>query len=349
MKAQVKSKLNLEQRTALQDVIPLETPFLLYVDPSSACNFRCQFCPTGHIDLIKASGYRRRVMDLQLFEKLLRDLAAFPQVLRVMRLNKIGEPLLNKNLPTMIRLAKDSGRVGHIDFATNASVFSQELLMRMVEAGLDRLNISLEGMNNEQYAEHAKVVFDFDKLVDDIRWLYPRRGNCEVTIKIPGNYLSAEDRIKFFDTFGDYCDRIFIEQLSPIWPEFDLERRAGVAASNSEGQYRETFEDKDVCTYIFYAMAINADGTVSACCPDWDQKLVVGDLHYETLRDIWHSPAMTELRRLHLQGKRRENSVCRDCGHVKYAQVDNIDAYREQLLAKLEDSEANLVGHPKDA
>ena len=339
MKAQVKSRLDLEEPTALQKVIPLETPFLLYVDPSSACNFRCQFCPTGHIDLIKASGYKRRVLSLRLFEKLLKDLEAFQQPLKVMRMNKIGEPLLNKNLPTMIRMAKDSGRVGRVDFATNASLFSPDLLMRMVEAGLDRVNISLEGISKEQYAEHAKVDFDFAKLIDQIRWLYPRRGNCEVTIKVPGNYLSAEDRIKFFDIFGDYCDRIFVEELSPIWPEFDLESRAGVTASENGGQYQQVVEDKDVCTYIFYAMAVNADGTVSACCPDWDQKLIIGDLHHETLRNIWHSPAMKKLRRLHLQGKRRDNPVCRSCGHVKYAQIDNIDAYREQLLAKLDNIE----------
>lgn len=349
MKAQVKSKLDLEKRTALQDVIPLDTPFLLYVDPSSACNFRCQFCPTGHLDLLKQSGYRRRVMNLALFEKLLRDLGAFPQALRVMRMNKIGEPLLNKNLATMIRLAKESGRVQHIDFATNGSVLSSDLLMSLVDAGLDRLNISLEGVSIEQYAEHAKVDFDFPKLVEQIRWFYPRRGNCELTIKVPGDYLSTKDREKFFDLFGDYCDRIFVEELSPIWPEFDLESRAGVKASKTEGQYRETLEDKDVCTYIFYAMAINADGTVSACCPDWDQKLVVGDLNKETLRDIWHSPEMNKLRRLHLEGRRRDNPICGACGHIKYAQIDNIDAYRERLLAKLEASEFDLAAHDEGA
>jgi radical SAM protein with 4Fe4S-binding SPASM domain len=308
------------------------------VDPSSACNFRCQFCPTGHIDLLKASEYKRRVLDLSLFEKLLKDLEAFPQALRVMRMNKIGEPLLNKNLSTMIKMAKDSGRVRYIDLATNASLFSQELLIRMVEAGLDRLNISLEGISNEQYAEHAKVDFDFLKLVEQIRSFYPHRGNCEVAIKVPASCIGEGDRTKFFDLFGDYCDRIFVEELSPIWPEFDLESRAGVKASENEGQYREALIDKDVCTYIFYAMAVNADGTVSACCPDWDQKLVVGNLRNESLRDIWHSPAMDKLRRLHLQGKRRENSVCGSCGHVKYAQIDNIDAYREQLLAKFENA-----------
>lgn len=336
MKAEVKSKLNLEKRTALQEVIPLETPFLLYVDPSSACNFRCQFCPTGHIDLVKASDYKRRVLDRSLFEKLLCDLADFPQPLRVMRMNKIGEPLLNRDLPDMIRMAKESGRVQYIDLATNASLFAPDLLTKLIEAGLDRLNISLEGMSSEQYAEHAKVDIDFPKLVEHIRWLYARRGGCEVTIKIPGNYISAEDKIRFFDVFGDYCDRIFVEELSPIWPEFDVESRAGVTVTNHKGQYRQTLEDKDVCTYIFYAMAVNADGTVSACCPDWDQKLVVGNLRQESLRAIWNSAAMTDLRRLHLQGRRRENSVCRACGHIKYAQVDNIDAFKQPLLEKLE-------------
>jgi molybdenum cofactor biosynthesis enzyme MoaA len=38
--------------------------------------------------------------------------------------------------------------------------------MSIADAGLDRLNISLEGVSKEQYAEHAKVDFDFAKLVD---------------------------------------------------------------------------------------------------------------------------------------------------------------------------------------
>lgn len=335
MKAELKSKLNLEQRSKLEELIPLETPFLLYVDPSSACNFRCQFCPTGHKDLLRASHYKRSIMDMNLFEKLVRDLEAFPLPLRVMRMNKIGEPLLNKNLPSMIELAKQSGRVEHIDLATNAALFSKDLLTRLVGAGLDRLNISLEGINKEQYREHAKVDIDFDQLVEMIRWLYPNRGNCEVTIKIPGNYLSVGDQEKFFDLFGNSCDRIFIEELSPIWPEFDVAQRAGVTVQQREGQYRQPLLDKDVCTYIFYAMAVNADGTVSACCPDWDQKLVVGDLNTQALAEIWNSEAIRALQVQHLRGQRRDNPVCRNCGHIRHAQVDNIDTHREFLLRKL--------------
>lgn len=344
MKAEIKSKLNLEQREKLEELIPLETPFLLYVDPSSACNFRCQFCPTGHRDLVKGSRYKRSVMSLGLFEKLIHDLEAFPQPLKVMRMNKIGEPLLNKNLPAMIAMAKQSLRVRHVDLATNGALFSQQLLAQLIEAGLDRLNISLEGVSREQYLQHAKVDIDFDAMVEIIRWLYGQRGNCEVTIKIPGNYLTAADRQKFYDLFGDYCDRIFVEELSPIWPGFDVEQRAGVKIQKREGQYRQPLLEKAVCTYIFYAMAVNADGTISACCPDWDQKLVVGDLNKESLRDIWNSSALLKLQLQHLQGNRRENPVCRGCGHIKYAQVDSIDPYADRILQRLTAHKDHMAG-----
>nr|VFK23329.1 MAG: radical SAM additional 4Fe4S-binding SPASM domain-containing protein [Candidatus Kentron sp. MB]VFK28460.1 MAG: radical SAM additional 4Fe4S-binding SPASM domain-containing protein [Candidatus Kentron sp. MB]VFK74262.1 MAG: radical SAM additional 4Fe4S-binding SPASM domain-containing protein [Candidatus Kentron sp. MB] len=336
MKAAITSKLNLDQRTRLEEVIPLRTPFLLYVDPSSACNFKCRFCPTGHKDLLRVSEYKRGILDFTLFEKLIRDLETFPNPLKVMRMNKIGEPLLNKKLPEMIALAKAGGCVEYIDLATNAALFSPVLLSRLVESGLDRINISLEGINREQYLEHAQVDFDFDQLVGNIRWLYAHRGKCEVTIKIPANLLGEGDRERFFDLFGDYCDRIFVEELSPIWPEFDLEQRANITVRDQAGQYQPNAKDKQVCTYIFYAMAINSDGTVSACCPDWDQRLLIGDLHRESLLDIWNSPQLRQLQRSNLQGKRGEHPICKACGHVKYAQVDDIDDHKESLLRKFD-------------
>lgn len=334
MKAQLKSKLNQEDRSALQDVIPLETPFLLYVDPSSACNFKCEFCPTGHIDLVKGANYKRRILPLELFEKFVRELGEFSTPIRVLRMNKIGEPLLNKHLPQMIRLAKESGRVEKIDLATNASLFTPSLLEEIIDAGLDRLNISLEGMDSEQYRQHAKVDVNFADIVASIRWLYEHRRNCEITIKAPEDYLSEAQKQAFFDTFGNYCDRIFLERLSPIWPEFDMETRVvSFVPPTGNGQYGQKIAAKQVCTYIFYAMAINADGTVSACCPDWGQKLVVGDLRTMTLKEIWNSPAMHALRLQHLQGHRQDNEVCRNCGHITYSQIDNVDPYRESILA----------------
>jgi hypothetical protein len=40
MKAQLKPRINLEGRTTLETFIPLSTPFVVFVDPASSCNFR---------------------------------------------------------------------------------------------------------------------------------------------------------------------------------------------------------------------------------------------------------------------------------------------------------------------
>lgn len=332
MKAKIKSKLNLENRESLQDVIPLNTPFLIYVDPSSVCNFRCQFCPTGHYDLLSESNYKRSTLDFELFEKIISDIAEFDSPIEVMRMNKIGEPTINKHLPRMIELAKSSGCVDKIDLATNGALLTHELIESLIVSGLDRLNISLEGISAEQYLEHAKVKLNFHKLVETIKWLYEHKGNCELTIKIPGNYLDEDQKEIFFELFGNHCDRIYVEKLSPIWPSFDVEKRSGVKLDKNKGQYSDNAKQKDICTYIFYAMAINSDGTVSACCPDWNQELIVGDLKSNSLKEIWNSQKMNNLRGQHLEGDRIKNKVCSDCGHIIYAQIDNIDPYREKIL-----------------
>ena len=45
LKAELKPRINLEGRTPLETVISLSTPFVIFVDPASACNFKCTFCP----------------------------------------------------------------------------------------------------------------------------------------------------------------------------------------------------------------------------------------------------------------------------------------------------------------
>jgi hypothetical protein len=40
MKASLKPRINLEGRTPLETVIPLSTPFIVFVDPASSCNVK---------------------------------------------------------------------------------------------------------------------------------------------------------------------------------------------------------------------------------------------------------------------------------------------------------------------
>jgi molybdenum cofactor biosynthesis enzyme MoaA len=86
-----------------------------------------------------------------LYKKIANDLLKFPKKIEVLRLYKDGEPLINKNFVDMIKYAKDIGASNRIDTTTNAALLSPKLGREIALAGLDRINISIEGINNEQY------------------------------------------------------------------------------------------------------------------------------------------------------------------------------------------------------
>ncbi|RYE54445.1 MAG: radical SAM protein, partial [Rhizobiaceae bacterium] len=206
MKAALKPRINLEGRTPLETVIPLATPFIVFMDPASSCNFTCTFCPTGHRELIKDTGRFNGAMKYEVFTKAIDDLAEFGKPIKVLRMYKDGEPFLNKRFADMVKYAKNSGHVEYIDTTTNGTFLTPERLAPVIEAGLDKINISVDGMTKETYKRFTGFNFDFDKFVEGVKWLDANKGNMEVTIKIPGELITEDERQKFFDTFGDYCD-----------------------------------------------------------------------------------------------------------------------------------------------
>ncbi|MBU4009615.1 MAG: radical SAM protein, partial [Proteobacteria bacterium] len=106
MKAQIKPRIDLLNRTKLETVIPLTVPFIINVDPSDACNFQCKFCPTGDRKLMKKTpGRNHGIMDFELYKKIIDDICEFDKPIKVLRLYKDGEPLLNPRLAEMIRYA----------------------------------------------------------------------------------------------------------------------------------------------------------------------------------------------------------------------------------------------------
>jgi len=268
-----------------------------------------------------------------LFKKVIDDLAGFDKPIKVLRMYKDGEPFLNKELANMIAYAKQSGQVEYIDTTTNGSLMTPERMAPVIEAGLDKINISVDGMNREQYLKFTHFDFDFDGFINNVKWLYENKGKCEIVMKIPKELITESQQQQFLDTFGNYCDRIALENFAPCWPEFDVEARTGIKIT--EGIYNQPISNTETCPYIFYGMSVNADGLVSSCFLDWERKLIVGDARSENLVDIWHSQKFNDLRIQHLQGKRHENLVCQNCGQLTHCLPDNIDPYQQQLLEKL--------------
>jgi len=336
MRAKIRPRINLEDRTRLEEVIPLSTPMILFADPASVCNFKCKFCPTGNPELIKDTGRRQSRMDFDLYKKIIDDLKEFDEPLKVLRLYKDGEPLLNGRFANMVRYAKESRMVKYIDTTTNGYLLEPERIKPILDAGLDKINISVDGMSDEQFLEFTGVKVNFEKYVENIRNLYEIKGNCEIVIKITGDFMTEEEKGRFFDTFGDYADRIFIENIAPCWPEFDVENILGVKIT--KGIYDQPIGDVNTCPYIFYSISVNSDGSVSLCFLDWARKLLIGDVRKQSLKEIWEGEALFQYQIGHLQGRRKGIAVCAECGQLSHCLPDNLDPYVDELAERLLES-----------
>ena len=320
-------------RSDLVSSIPLRTPFVVMVDPSSACNLQCKFCPTGNHSLIKSSGRWQGCMKPNLFQKIVSDLDAFPDPIKTMRLYKEGEPLVNPLLPELVEIARNSNSIRLIDTTTNGVFLTNKISDKLIAAGINQINVSINGLSSEQYKFYTNREVDFNRLVDEIAYLYSVRGKCEIYVKCIAEHLTKNEQDKFFEVFSGISDRIFLEHLQPNWPDFSFDY---IQTDYQVGHYGQVTQDKDVCPYIFYMTVINSDGTVSACVQDWGHKLLVGDARIESVKEIWDGPRLRELMLTHLKRKRCELGVCSVCPVLKYGTLNNIDHAAEALLKKME-------------
>ena len=87
-----------------------------------------------------------------------------------------GEPLLNKDLPLMIREAHDAGLYTIV--STNAQAMTPELAKALVSAGLDRIIISMDGLTQETY-EAYRVGGSLDQCKAALRWLQEAKSVCQ--------------------------------------------------------------------------------------------------------------------------------------------------------------------------
>ncbi|MDF2944243.1 MAG: Fe-S oxidoreductase containing radical domain [Herbinix sp.] len=333
MKAKNENLVNMN-RSKLQDVIPLSTPYTIAIDPCNLCNFKCEFCAMHASD--EKQDFKKQNMPLDLFKKIIDDLSEFPQKLKVLRINGQGEPLINIHLPEMIAYAKKKNIADFIEIITNGSLLQPDLNRKLVQSGLHRIRISVEAVDEEGYLDLSKAKIDFNKFRDNIRDLYENKGKCEIYVKIVDVAVpTEEDKQKFFALFGDICDRIFIDNVIPLWSDFN-ELEENFQLKTQLGVHGQVVKNVNVCPFPFYSFLINPEGQVTACCADWKRKLVIGDVSKEKLINIWNGQILNKLWINMLEGNMKNYEMCKKCLLPSYDCNDNIDEFTDVILKNLE-------------
>src|SRR5436853_6795244 len=115
-------------------------PVCLYLETTNRCNLLCTTCPRTYAELEPPAD-----MSWELFTSIVDQL---PDIERAV-MHGVGEPMLVKNLPRMVRYLKDRG--AYVLFNTNGTVLNEKNGRALIEAGLDELRVSLDAANAKSF------------------------------------------------------------------------------------------------------------------------------------------------------------------------------------------------------
>jgi radical SAM protein with 4Fe4S-binding SPASM domain len=266
-------------------------------------------------------------MSYELFQELVDQCRAFPDKVKTIQFLKDGEPMLNKRLSAMIQYAKNSDKFERVEVITNGSLLSESMNLKLIDAGLDTIRISLQGVSEEKYHEISGVHIDidFEEFVENIKHFYTNRKNCKVHLKIIDIGITDRgDEQAFYSKFGNICDELSIQHV--LGKEFE----------NPENIYGDKFNGCYVCSRPFISMSVSSDGSVMPCCRETTDDLVLGNIQTETLSDLWNCEQMRDVRMAHLNKQKDSYITCKECclpDNITY-ESDNLDDHIDELSEK---------------
>lgn len=139
----------------------------LRISVTDRCNFRCRYCMPKEIFGPNFAFLPHE--DLLTFEeiaRLVRIMAA--QGVRKVRLTG-GEPLLRRDLETLVKYIAGIDGIEDMAMTTNASLLTPERSKALKKAGLRRVSISLDSLDNTTFMKLNDVSFPVDKVLTAVR------------------------------------------------------------------------------------------------------------------------------------------------------------------------------------
>jgi len=322
MNAINKPAANVNDVIKLADEVPLESPYVITLSTGNICDFRCIYCGQFNNDAKKsAENNIPELMSLENFTVLAEQIKEFKKHVKQISFISQGETILNKSLPDMIKIVKENNLAKKTKVLTNAYSLTNEYSDRLIDAGLDQLFISLQGLSSEKYKEICGININYDKFFNQIKYFYKNRGNCKVYIKIIDISLDDNEEDLFNSMYGEYCDYIFIEKCQGKYSKNkDIINKFGFELKNME-----------ICPTPFYKMWIKHNGDVMPCCSG----SVVQNIYKKNIKRIWDE----DFCKLQIQLLKQEiesNQKCFNCVSFKSREreEDNLDFDREEIIRR---------------
>jgi radical SAM protein with 4Fe4S-binding SPASM domain len=283
-------------------------PVSVSTELTNHCNLKCPHCSSGSGQMLRPRGF----MDIDLFKKVMKELSPY---LYNLNLYFQGEPMLHPQFFSFLTNSSDIYTV----VSTNGHFLSEEISEKIVNSGLNKLIVSLDGTDQETYSLY-RVNGNVKSVMGGLKNVLYAKKKLNSPLKIELQFLVNsynEHQIPLIQQLARNLKTtlrlksmqiIDKSEISTWLPSFDRFRRYRI----KDGVYLPKNSLPDRCARLWFNPVITWDGKVVPCCFDKDAEYIMGDLTEDTFRDIWNGPKYRSFRKSILSG-RHMIEICRNC------------------------------------
>jgi radical SAM protein with 4Fe4S-binding SPASM domain len=288
-------------------------PYMLQIEPTNICNLACTVCPSGRNELNR----ERQHMTFNEFRSIIDDMQDY---LLLLVMWDWGEPLLNPELPAMIRYAHE--RDIRTVTSTNGHFLNDDtFLENLMTSGLSTLIVAIDSLSGDAYEMYRKKG-SLDKALDGLKRIIAVRNrtgaNTEIVLRMVIMKQNEHELPLMRKTARELgADRFTVKTANPtcgtacmdavIVPDNPLYRRYEYIPGTFERIRTDTG-----CNYIWFMSNIHSNGNIVPCTCDYDGEMQVGNIRNRKFTETWNSPEYRELRR-RISQKDNAMEKCRFC------------------------------------
>jgi radical SAM protein with 4Fe4S-binding SPASM domain len=288
-------------------------PFALSIEPTTACNLGCPACPSG----LKAFSRPTGKIDLDNHQNWLSQVSK-----SVFYINYYfqGEPFLHPQFLALIQEAKKHKI--YTATSTNAHFIDLKKAKEIVDSGLDRLIISIDGLTQETY-ESYRIHGQLEKVIAGSKALVQAKKEAQSNtphlifqfLVVKANEHQIADVQQLATEIGIDEVRFKTAQVydykhgNELIPDNEAYSRY---VKQKDGTYRFKYKGGNSCWRMWSSSVITWDGRVVPCCFDKDAEHALGSLQEQSFETIWSGQAYRSFRNSVLRD-RNSIDICTNC------------------------------------
>lgn len=292
---------------------PKGLPYAASIEPTTACNLGCPECPSGLKQFTRPTGR----LNLEEHEKMLDSLGK-----QVFYINYYfqGEPFLHPQFLDLIKAANK--RNIYTSTSTNAHFITESKAEEIIQSGMDRIIISIDGLTQETYEQYRKRG-KLEKVIEGTKHLIAAKQKAKSKsphiifqfLVVRPNEHEIPEVFKLGKELGVDEVRLKTAQLydythgNVLMPKNEKYARY---KKQKDGTYAPKYKLLDKCWRMWSSTVLTWDGKVVPCCFDKDAQHVLGDVLQTDFKSIWKNPSYQQFRSA-VFTDRQSIDICKNC------------------------------------